>query len=142
MESTFSIYSSLKAISFISDCPYTSPEETYSTLLHPQLFAYSITLFIPKKFPSIVPTGSSEYALGCIFKDWHPKKNVELINKIKKQLSKTQQLVETPIQYRHTKGHQKDNSDDRIFRVSVKRNINVSESMQYLLNEMIRVYVK
>ena len=38
--------------------------------------------------------------------------------------------------------NKKDNSDDRIFRVSVKRNINVSESMQYLLNEMIRVYVK
>ena len=38
--------------------------------------------------------------------------------------------------------NKKDNSDDRIFRVSVKRNINVSESMQYLLNEVIRVYVK
>ena len=36
----------------------------------------------------------------------------------------------------------KDKIDDSIFRVSVKKNINVSESMQYLLNEMIRVCVK
>ena len=36
----------------------------------------------------------------------------------------------------------KDKIDDSRFRVSVKKNINVSESMQYLLNEMIRVYVK
>lgn len=36
----------------------------------------------------------------------------------------------------------KDKIDDSIFRVSVKQNINVSESMQYLLNEMIRVCVK
>ena len=66
---------------------------------------------IKKPIYSLTIISDSEYALGCIFKDWHPKKNVELINKIRKQLSKTQQLVETPIQYRHTRGHQKDNSE-------------------------------
>ena len=66
---------------------------------------------IKKPIYSLTIISDSEYALGCIFKDWHPKKNVDLINKIKKQLSKTQQLVETPIQYRHTRGHQKDNSE-------------------------------
>ena len=70
---------------------------------------------IKKPIYSLTIISDSEYALGCIFKDWHPKKNVELINKIKKQLSKTQQLVEIPIQYRHTRGHQKDNSDDTVF---------------------------
>ncbi len=55
----------------------------------------------------------SEYALGCIFNlEWHPKKNIELINKIRRQVIKTQCLVKDPIKYRHTRGHQKVTSED------------------------------
>lgn len=47
----------------------------------------------------------SEYAIGCLTKPWSPKKNVELILKIKMQLEKTQEKVTNPIVFTHTKGH-------------------------------------
>lgn len=67
---------------------------------------------IKKPIDSLTIVSDSEYALGCIFKPWNPKKNVELINKIRKQLVETQKLVKNPIEYRHTRGHQNDDSDD------------------------------
>ena len=68
---------------------------------------------IKKPINSLEIISDSEYALGCIFNlNWHPKKNIELINKIRKQVIKTQQLVEIPIKYRHIRGHQKDSSID------------------------------
>ena len=68
---------------------------------------------IKKPIDSLEIVSDSEYALGCIFNEkWNPKKNVELIDRIKKQLIKTQSLVKTPIIYRHVDGHQKGNSDD------------------------------
>lgn len=58
----------------------------------------------------------SEYALGCIFNPkWNPKKNRELIVKIKKQLESTQKLVKTRIKYRHVYGHQKEGNSDVIW---------------------------
>ena len=58
----------------------------------------------------------SEYALGCIFNEkWNPKKNKELITKIRKQLEITQSFVKEPIKYRHVYGHQKEGGVDMIY---------------------------
>lgn len=68
---------------------------------------------IKKPIDSLEIVSDSEYALGCIFNEkWNPKKNIELISKIKKQLIQTQSLVKSPITYRHVDGHQKGDSDD------------------------------
>ena len=68
---------------------------------------------ISKQINSLEIVSDSEYALGCIFNPkWNPKKNVELINKIKKQLIETQKLVKKPITYRHVYGHQKEGNSD------------------------------
>ena len=68
---------------------------------------------IKKPIDSLEIISDSEYALGCIFNEkWNPKKNVELINKIKEQLIKTQSLVKNPITYRHVDGHQRGDGDD------------------------------
>ena len=68
---------------------------------------------ISKQINSLEIVSDSEYALGCIFNPkWNPKKNVELINKIKKQLIETQKLVKEPITYRHVYGHQKEGNSD------------------------------
>jgi len=73
-------------------------------------------LSIKKPIDSLEIVSDSEYALGCIFNEkWNPKKNVELIARIKKQLIKTQSLVKNPITYRHIDGHQKGDSHDVIF---------------------------
>jgi hypothetical protein len=47
--------------------------------------------------------------------EWKPKKNVELINKIRKQVIKTQQLVKEPIKWRHIYGHQKIGGVDMVW---------------------------
>ena len=68
---------------------------------------------IKKEIDSLEIISDSEYALGCIFNlEWHPKKNVELINKIRRQVIQTQCFVKEPIKYRHTRGHQKISSED------------------------------
>ena len=70
-------------------------------------------LSIKKPIDSLEIVSDSEYALGCIFNEkWNPKKNTELIDKIKKQLITTQSLVKNPITYRHVDGHQKGDNDD------------------------------
>lgn len=64
---------------------------------------------IKKEIDSLEIISDSEYALGCIFNEkWNPKKNKELIAKIKKQLVETQKLVKSPIKYIHTYGHADD----------------------------------
>ena len=68
---------------------------------------------ISKPIDSLEIVSDSEYALGCIFNEkWNPKKNIELISKIKTLLIKTQSLVKKPITYRHVDGHQKGDNDD------------------------------
>lgn len=70
-------------------------------------------LSIKKPIDSLEIVSDSEYALGCIFNEkWNPKKNIELITRIKKQLIKTQSLVKNPITYRHVEGHQKNDNDN------------------------------
>ena len=64
---------------------------------------------IIKPVDSLTIVSDSEYALGCIFNEkWNPKKNKELIAKIKNQLVETQKLVKSPIKYTHTYGHADD----------------------------------
>lgn len=82
-----------------------------------ELLAIGIALrSIKKPIDSLEIVSDSEYALGCIFNlEWKPKKNVELINKIRKQVVKTQQLVKEPIKYRHIYGHQKIGGVDMVW---------------------------
>ena len=82
-----------------------------------ELLAIGIALrSIKKPINSLEIISDSEYALGCIFNlEWKPKKNVELINKIRKQVVKTQQLVKEPIKYRHIYGHQKIGGVDMVW---------------------------
>ena len=82
-----------------------------------ELLAIGIALrSIKKPIDSLEIISDSEYALGCIFNlEWKPKKNVELINKIRKQVIKTQQLVKEPIKWRHIYGHQKVGGVDMIW---------------------------
>lgn len=40
----------------------------------------------------------SQYALGCITKNWHPKKNIKLIKTIR-------DLLDDRFSFRHVKGH-------------------------------------
>ena len=71
---------------------------------------------IKKPIDSLEIISDSEYALGCIFNlEWHPKKNVELINKIRRQVIQTQCFVKEPIKYRHVYGHQKEGNEDMIW---------------------------
>lgn len=71
---------------------------------------------IKKPIDSLEIVSDSEYALGCIFNEkWNPKKNKELITKIKKQLEITQSLVKEPIKYRHIYGHQKVGGVDMVW---------------------------
>ena len=82
-----------------------------------ELLAIGIALrSIKKPVDSLEIVSDSEYALGCIFNEkWNPKKNVELINKIRKQVIKTQQLVKEPIKWRHIYGHQKVGGVDMVW---------------------------
>ena len=82
-----------------------------------ELYAIYIGLkVINKTIDSLEIVSDSEYALGCIFnKNWNPKKNKQLIVKIKKQVIETQKLVKEPIKYRHVYGHQKEGNSDMIW---------------------------
>ena len=62
---------------------------------------------IKKPIDSLEIISDSEYSIGIITKPWKPKKNIQLIDKIKKQLIETQKLVKEPIKWTHVKGHQK-----------------------------------
>ena len=77
---------------------------------------YTALKSIKSEIDTLEIVSDSEYALGCIFNEkWNPKKNIDLINSIKKQLKRTQSLVKEPIKYRHIDGHQRGESDDIIF---------------------------
>lgn len=72
---------------------------------------YTALKSIKKEINSLEIVSDSEYSIGVLTKPWNPKKNVELIAKIKQQISETQKLVKTPIKWTHTRGHQKDDSE-------------------------------
>ena len=60
---------------------------------------------INKSIDSLEIISDSEYAIGILTKSWKPKKNIELVKKIKKQLIETQKLVKESIKWTHVKGH-------------------------------------
>jgi len=71
---------------------------------------------IKNTIDSLEIVSDSEYALGCIFNPkWNPKKNKDLIRKIKLQVKETQKLVTEPIKYRHVYGHQKEGNFDMVW---------------------------
>ena len=67
---------------------------------------------IKQPIDSLTIVSDSEYALGCIFNEkWNPKKNVELISKIKQEVKRVEKLIRKEINVEHTYGHQKDDSE-------------------------------
>jgi len=78
-----------------------------------ELTAIGIALkSIKKPIDSLTIVSDSEYALGCIFNEkWNPKKNIELISKIKKEVERVEKLIGSKINIEHTFGHQKDDSE-------------------------------
>lgn len=78
-----------------------------------ELIAIGLALkSIKSKIDSLEIVSDSEYAIGVLTKPWNPKKNVELISKLKKLLEKIQEFVSEPIKWTHARGHQKDNSEN------------------------------
>lgn len=76
---------------------------------------YGALKSIKKPINSFKIYSDSQYSIGVITNEtWKPKKNVALINKIKKQLQVTQQLVMTPIEFLYVKGHNKDKFNERV----------------------------
>ena len=98
-----------------------------------ELLAIGIGLkSIKKPIDSLTIISDSEYALGCIFNpSWNPKKNKELISKIKKQLEKTQKLVKNKIQTKHVYGHQKQGDINMIWNNYVDK-LAANESLMIL----------
>ena len=78
-----------------------------------ELMAIGIALkSIKKPIDSLTIISDSEYALGCIFNEkWNPKKNVKLINQIKSEVIRVEELIGSKINVEHTYGHQKDDSE-------------------------------
>lgn len=78
--------------------------ETNNTM---ELKAILVALIsIKKPINSLEIVSDSEYSIGVLTKFWKPKKNIELISKIKKQIIETQKLVDSPIKWTHVRGHQ------------------------------------
>lgn len=64
---------------------------------------------IKKPVDSLTIISDSEYALGCIFNEaWNPKKNVVLINQIKDEVTRVEELIGAEIQIKHVDGHSGD----------------------------------
>lgn len=97
----------LKNDEFVQEFSKGFKGETNNTM---ELKAIWIALFsIKKEIDSLEIISDSEYCIGVITNPtWNPKKNIELINKIKKQLQDTQKLVKEPIKFTHVKGHNGD----------------------------------
>ena len=61
---------------------------------------------IKKPIDSLEIITDSEYCIGVLTNpNWKPKKNIELIEFIKKIIKTKQQLVKEPIKWTHVKGH-------------------------------------
>lgn len=69
-------------------------------------------LSIKSPIDSLEIISDSEYSIGVLTKSWNPKKNIKLIEMIKKAILTKQQLVRTPIIWTHTRGHQSDDSEN------------------------------
>ena len=70
-------------------------------------------LSIKKPINSLEIVSDSEYSIGVLTNPkWNPKKNIKLIEFIKKAIKVKQKLIKTPIVWTHTRGHQSDNSEN------------------------------
>lgn len=75
---------------------------------------YAALKSIKREIDSLEIVSDSQYAIGCISNpSWNPKKNVELIKKIKNQLAETQKLVKSKIKFTHTYGHSTNKFNNR-----------------------------
>lgn len=75
---------------------------------------YAALKSIKREIDSLEIVSDSQYAIGCISNpSWNPKKNIELIKKIKNQLSETQKLVKSKIKFTHTYGHSTNEFNNR-----------------------------
>ena len=80
-----------------------------------ELLAIYIALkSIKKPIDSLTIISDSEYALGCAFNEkWNPKKNLKLIESIKKEVKRVLNL--TTLECKHIYGHQnKQNWNDYV----------------------------
>lgn len=80
-----------------------------------ELLAIYIALkSIKKPIDSLTIISDSEYALGCTFNEkWNPKKNLKLIESIKKEVKRVLNL--TTLECKHIYGHQnKQNWNDYV----------------------------
>ena len=70
-------------------------------------------LSIKNQIDSLEIITDSEYCIGVLTNPkWNPKKNIKLIETVKKAIKLKQQLVEAPIKWTHTRGHQTDDSEN------------------------------
>jgi len=84
-------------------------KETTNNQMELKAILYAL-VSIKKPIDSLEIVTDSEYCIGVLTNpSWKPKKNVKLIEVIKKAISTKQQLVKTPIKWTHTRGH----SDDK-----------------------------
>ena len=61
---------------------------------------------IKKPIDSLEIITDSEYCIGVLTNPtWKPKKNLELISRIKEEITRTQQYVSNPIKWSYTRGH-------------------------------------
>ena len=79
-----------------------------------ELTAIKVALLsIKRPIDSLEIVSDSEYSIGIVSKSfWKPKKNIELVASLRKLLLEKQKLVKTPIKFTHTRGHQKDDSEN------------------------------
>lgn len=80
-----------------------------------ELMAIKVALLsIKKSIPKLTIISDSQYSLGVLTNStWKPKKNIELIQSIKKLIKEKQELVETPIEWKHVRGHNGDLMNER-----------------------------
>ena len=73
-------------------------------------------LSIKSPIDSLEIVSDSEYSIGVITNPkWNPKKNLKLIEIIKKAVLTKQQLIKEPIKWTHVRGHQKKGGIDMIW---------------------------
>ena len=73
-------------------------------------------LSIKSPIDSLEIVSDSEYSIGVITNPkWNPKKNLKLIETIKKAVLTKQQLIKEPIKWTHVKGHQKQGNSNMVW---------------------------
>ena len=80
-------------------------KETTNNQMELKAILYAL-VSIKKPIDSLEIVTDSEYCIGVLTNStWKPKKNLELISRIKKEITRTQQYVSNPIKWSYTRGH-------------------------------------